>query len=1542
MVVLPSGPENAVALLALSTYHTCAPVNASCTPDELKQDALRLNAKAIVTTPDIHLRLRLETFREDLKCQIYHLVPRQSGPAGLFDLKLSGSDAFGTPLQPSLPHTLDDISLILHTSGTSGKKKVVRYSLRTLLVGTWCVVRSWNLSPTDVNLNMMPLFHVGGIVRNLLAPVLSGGSTIVCHGFDPVAFWTLATNLKATWYYAAPTVHHAILLSRPGNLTPKKDMRIRMICNAAGGLLPSLALELQSTFDATVLPSYGMTECMPIATPPLDYALDRPGCSGVPCGPQVSVRNPSNIEQEFSSGKPGAICVRGLPTFDGYETSSDPNVPLNVSVFSNNGWFDSGDLGYLDQDGYLYITGRSKEIINKGGEVVSPFEVEEAVMSVAKDRVHSTLAFSVDHDILQETIGLLVVPASGQPRLGLQQLHDRLKGHLHPSKWPFAIVYIDDLPKNSAGKPLRIGLSSRFGLEKLSDDVPALQRHYEASFSENSADISTPIPCSKVTIDYVLVDQVLRQLAEIRDVGLRSRPDGSLEAYLSSHSGAKPSAVNIINSIVNLIPGYLLPYGIYCMEGPLIRTSTGELDFERMYQASSEKSTALISNEQRVVQNIFAEILNLDPTSLHAASDFFLLGGNSLLLGKLSYHLRKRVGINIAVVDLFADCTVGAIASSLKTKQAPKPVRQDSMRDDDFKIDESQNSSTTAFSLDYDYERDPENLRALIGSRGSTNPLCLIVQLFPYLLFFPLKFALTWTTLLFLLSYLSLLTKGDYWERMAALFTSIVAARLLASTVSPVTAIVFKWIVIGRYRPGKYKLWSTYYLRWWIVNQSLRVAGRGIFSVHPSLTILYYRLLGARIGQGVQLDDDAMLYECDLITLEDGCHIDSTCLRGFRVEQDGYFTLAPTLVGKKAFINASTFISAGAQVPPGAVYGPHASSYDLSSQRMFAAYNRTLLPKPSIWLRIFVAYPLIFVVTFISYIPWMLAILAMISGAHISQEGLNDTEAVIYWFADTDRILFHAVSRVVRASIQPLVQVALGIVIKRVLGLNRETTLMAPSQLVLLRRYISSILLSRNVLRDVFSIIGSHYEGVSMIYRLMGAKIGKRIYWPGSGVYCPEPELLEIGDDVVFGSRSSLITTDRLGSGKIIIENGAMIADRVILLPGTRVRSQAVMGSGALGKRNATYESGSTWLGNEGGEAVCLNPGNSSSAPGDTRTPFGRAFYDRKAEYFVLPYSLVFIISVLVTILSAAYWSFNAVGAARILQHVQIHQGSRKLFSAGWYRYGVLYGLVATCFIITVSAQGIAAMLWVILTKWIIIGRRREGQFNWDKSSYCQRWQLHLTLSRFMYRGYGAGGVLAPLTGTAYMAWFYRAQGAKIGKNCAIWAGGKVGLMTEPDLVELGDDVNLDDCSVVSHLNSRGQFSLNKLKIGHGSAMRSGSRLLSGAAMEDSAMLCEHTLLTSGEIADSGASYIGWPGKKLEDDDSEKDSGKDISSVHLTCPLCRRFPKESTVSSCGHLFCQPCIEKSLSSRKYCPVCSEPATVKQLKRVHLSFVSEEKI
>jgi hypothetical protein len=240
-------------------------------------------------------------------------------------------------------------------------------------------------------------------------------------------------------------------------------------------------------------------------------------------------------------------------------------------------------------------------------------------------------------------------------------------------------------------------------------------------------------------------------------------------------------------------------------------------------------------------------------------------------------------------------------------------------------------------------------------------------------------------------------------------------------------------------------------------------------------------------------------------------------------------------------------------------------------------------------------------------------------------------------------------------------------------------------------------------------------------------------------------------------------------------------------------------------------------MGSENGGAVCFSAGAKHDTSSDeTISPFGKAFYKRQASFFVLPYWIVVIINFIVTSCSAAYWSIAAVVAAQVLWQIKLNLPFLRLLDEAWYNFAILYGIIASTFIIVFNLQAMFAMIWVIGTKWAIIGRRQPGSYNWNESSYCQRWQLHLSLSRPLHRGYFSGGVLSPLTGTAYLVWYFRALGASIGKNVSLFAGGHMGLMTEPDLVTIGNDSCLDDCSVVSHINTRGQFSLNHLKIGDG------------------------------------------------------------------------------------------------------------------------------
>jgi hypothetical protein len=200
----------------------------------------------------------------------------------------------------------------------------------------------------------------------------------------------------------------------------------------------------------------------------------------------------------------------------------------------------------------------------------------------------------------------------------------------------------------------------------------------------------------------------------------------------------------------------------------------------------------------------------------------------------------------------------------------------------------------------------------------------------------------------------------------------------------------------------------------------------------------------------------------------------------------------------------------------------------------------------------------------------------------------------------------------------------------------------------------------------------------------------------------------------------------------------------------------------------------------------------------DTTTPFGKAYYKRDANFFVFPYTMLLVISATTTAFSAIYWSLSAVGSAQVLKYLQIHLHHFELFAPRWYRFGILYAIIAMCFVIILSFQGIISILWDIATKWVLIGRRAPGLYDWDQSSYCQRWQLQLTLSPLMFKDFNSGGALPLLSGSAYIVWYFRALGATIGENCGMWVGGKNGLMTEPDLIEV---IIFWNCSLFIHIS---------------------------------------------------------------------------------------------------------------------------------------------
>lgn len=422
-------------------------------------------------------------------------------------------------------------------------------------------------------------------------------------------------------------------------------------------------------------------------------------------------------------------------------------------------------------------------------------------MTVAKERVKNTLAFSVEHDVLQESIGVVIVPVSAQPRISLGELHDLLREVLHPSKWPFAVVYMDDLPKNAAGKPLRIKLAQRLGLGQLTDNVPALQRHFEAEVPDSNATLSDPIECSRVSTDSYAVERALLGIMGVEEVAIRTQSDGALEAFVSAASATDLSVAQIRDTLSQVVAGYSLPDPLHIVRHKFPRVADGSIDFANMHAEIAVANASSLSRTGRIVRDIFAQLLFKEAGTITGDADFFLLGGNSLLLGRLAYFIKKETSQVVKVPDLFTNSTVMGIARLIDSEAATMSV--DTLHEEKIKKafrDSTLDSLDELPTLGYSDESRQESV-----SRGQTHPISLLVQIIPITFMYPLKAALTWAMILFILAKMTRFA-GSFWEEMGSLFLAIIAARLTSRIVAPLGAIAFKWLVIGKYQPGVYKM----------------------------------------------------------------------------------------------------------------------------------------------------------------------------------------------------------------------------------------------------------------------------------------------------------------------------------------------------------------------------------------------------------------------------------------------------------------------------------------------------------------------------------------------------------------------------------------------------------------------------------------------------------------------------------------------------------------------------------------------------------------
>ncbi len=450
-VALPNGPEMAAAFLAVSAGAVCAPLNPAYRRGEFEALLVDLSARAlIVSAGDVESEARAAA--RALGVPVLEIQPTlgANAPAGQF--RLTG--ALGAPPAPADPSGPQDLALILYTSGMTSRPKAVPLSHRAICTSAHNIASALGLDPRDRCLNVMPLFHAHGLIIAVLSSLTAGGGVVCAPGFSAEEFFAWVREFRPTWYTAAPTIHHAVVEGAAEHRGLLGRVRLRFIRSSAAFLPPAVREGLEREFGSPVIEAYGMTECTQITSNPHEHGRRRPGSVGVPAGTSVGIRDENG--NPLAPGQSGEIVIRGPAVMLGY----DRNPEANRSAFLD-GWFRTGDLGALSADGYLSLTGRLKDIINRGGEKIAPAEVDEVLLE--HPAVAQAVTFGIPHPTLGEDVAAAVVlrPSGSATE---RDLRDFAATRLTESKLPRYILIVSEIPKGPTGKLKRAGLAETLGL----------------------------------------------------------------------------------------------------------------------------------------------------------------------------------------------------------------------------------------------------------------------------------------------------------------------------------------------------------------------------------------------------------------------------------------------------------------------------------------------------------------------------------------------------------------------------------------------------------------------------------------------------------------------------------------------------------------------------------------------------------------------------------------------------------------------------------------------------------------------------------------------------------------------------------------------------------------------------------------------------------------------------------------------------------------------------------------------------------------------
>jgi acyl-CoA synthetase (AMP-forming)/AMP-acid ligase II len=447
-IVLPNGPEMATAFIAIASGMTAAPLNPGYKTAEFEFYLSDVKAKALVveqgsTSPAVEVA-------RQLGIALITLAPEPAQGAGWF--RLSCETSLGNCTAGFAEQ--DEVALILHTSGTTSRPKIVPLSQRNISVSAGNIAETLALTDHDCGLNIMPLFHIHGLMAGLLAPLSVGGRVFCTPGFNALRFFSWMDEAKPTWYTAVPTMHQAILMRAANNREIIARNPLRFARSSSSSMPPQVIAEVRNTFNTPLIEAYGMTEAAhQMASNPLN-GVQKPGAVGIAAGPEVAIMDDHG--ELLKPGEIGEIVIRGENVTRGYEN----NPAANAGAFTN-GWFRTGDQGVMDEDRYVRLTGRLKEIINRGGEKISPREVDEILMD--HPAVRQVVVFAMPHEKLGEEVAAAIVLRDGMIA-SEKELREFCAQRLVAFKVPRKIVFLEQIPLGATGKLQRIGLAEKLGL----------------------------------------------------------------------------------------------------------------------------------------------------------------------------------------------------------------------------------------------------------------------------------------------------------------------------------------------------------------------------------------------------------------------------------------------------------------------------------------------------------------------------------------------------------------------------------------------------------------------------------------------------------------------------------------------------------------------------------------------------------------------------------------------------------------------------------------------------------------------------------------------------------------------------------------------------------------------------------------------------------------------------------------------------------------------------------------------------------------------